>query len=265
MQNTNTRNALVALAIIVLACLGWYFFTHTSTPNLADTNATSTTEAASQNATTTSVGSGVTVFGSAATPKAPSLDRSIPASSLGLSAEARTQTTLNIQATVTKLKANPLSYSDWLYLGLYRQVLTDYVGAKEALEYAAAIAPNEITAFENLGALYAVNIKDYAKAEANFKKAIAINSRYVDSYQQLFDLYRYHYKQSTSAAVDILKQGITSNPNELSLYITLARYYRDSGQSASARVQYDAAIALAKTQGNASVAADLQAEKNAIQ
>ncbi len=196
-------------------------------------------------------------------PAAPSLDRAVPETP-SLSAEARVVLLAHLSKTIAKLRANALSYGDWIELGAARQVLGDYEGAAQAWSYAAALSPSTGVAYANLGYLYAHYLTDYAKAEANYLKGIANDPRAVNTYRNIFELYVYSYKQGTSAAEDILKKGIAKLPDALDLKILLARYYRDGGRTAEARTAYDAAIASATAQHNPSLAAELTAEATSI-
>ena len=143
-------------------------------------------------------------------------------------------------------------------------MLSDYEGASQAWGFAALLIPKNPTPFANLGYLYTVYLPDYPKAEANYRIAIANNPHDTNTINNFFELYKYHYKQGTSAAADVLKAGIAANPGALDLQVTLARYYRDNKQSAEAKTGYDTAIATAQTQGQTTLATQLQAEKAAL-
>lgn len=192
---------------------------------------------------------------------APSLTRPTPSTSPTLDASARAQLITNIEATISRLKTDPNSYSDWMLLGIERQTLGDYAGAAEAWSYVTKRAPNDATPYGNLANLYAVYLKDYARAEANYKTAISLSPSTANYYANLHEVYRYNLKDSTKA-VNILKQGIQNIPKEVSLYVTLARYYKDLGQKDAARAEFDAAISAAA--GNSTLIADLQAEKDSF-
>lgn len=198
---------------------------------------------------------------------APVLDREIPASTAtmnGAEQAYRTQTIGRLNKTVDALKKDQYSYQDWIYLGLYRQILGDYEGALQVWRYATFLAPSEEVAFLNLANLYATNLKDYAQAESYYQKALEINPADTGIYRNLADMYRYNYKQGTSAAEDILKKGIKSNPDALDLYVILARYFGDTGRVPESRAEYGEAIALAKKQNNLSAATELETEQAAL-
>jgi tetratricopeptide (TPR) repeat protein len=114
---------------------------------------------------------------------------------------------------VAQLKQDPSQLKLWLTLGSYRKMAGDYEGARDAWEYVAAAAPSSFVAFNNLGDLYMNFLKNYPKAELNYRKVIAVRPDYIDTYRNLYTLYHYLYKTNTTAAADILKEGLKNNPN----------------------------------------------------
>jgi len=146
-------------------------------------------------------------------PTAPSLTGAIkfsPSVSPDVQAALRTQE----NTLITQLKANPARLDLWLQLGVDRKIAGDYQGAAEAWNYVAAFKSNvQYIAYGNLGDLYMNFVKDYPKAEANYKAAIALNPQFIDYYRDLFTLYSSFYKTNTTAAADIVAQGLKANPN----------------------------------------------------
>ncbi len=142
----------------------------------------------------------------------------------------------------------------------------NYDGAIAVLNQATSVYPNDVVAFNNLADIY-MNFKpDYAKAELNYKKVIANDATQLNAYRNLLQLYTtadYHYANPTAAA-SIVAAGIKAVPTAYDLQLTLARYYRDAGRTADARVQYQAAINNANSQGLSKVAADIQTEMQAL-
>lgn len=264
MENISKQQFIIgvaAIAIIVFGIAAWYFLDFKGTTGGASPN-NGTTVDLSQGATTTDAYS-VELISSGEAVSAPSLDRAIPATSPNLDASVRAQLIANIQATIARLKVSPDSYNDWMLLGGQRQMAGDYEGAKEAWVYMTQRAPNEATPYGNLGNLYAVYLKDYARAETNYKAAISRSSNVMSYYVNLHEVYRYHLKDTTKA-VEILKQGIQNIPKEISLHVTLARYYKDLGRTSEAKTEYDAAITAAQAGGQASVATQLQEERDSL-
>ena len=194
----------------------------------------------------------------------PNLDRAIPATTPDLDAAAYTQLLKDISVAVDDLRKNPASYQDWINLGLDRQMLSDYAGAEEVWIYATKLAPQGEVAFANLGNLYEIYLKEYSQSETYYQKAIAINPADTNLYRSLFELYSAHYKQGTSAAEDILKEGIAKNPTALDLQVLLARLYRDTSRTTEAKAEYDVAIKTATAIGNTLAVSQLQTEKIAF-
>ena len=163
-----------------------------------------------------------------------------------------------------ELKSNPSLFSGWLALGIYRKQTGDYEGARQAWEYVGALQPENNVSFLNLGILYHSYLKDFPKAEQYFLTSLGKNPLFVQTYAELGDLYRYSYKTNTSAAVDVLKQGIEKTEN-VSLMIQLAKYYQEvKNDSVNARVYLSQALNAAKTSGNIALATALQAEIDAL-
>ncbi len=194
----------------------------------------------------------------------PPLERTIPENSPDLDTAARERTIADLNNTIEALKENPTSYQNWVYLGAYRQMLADYVGAAEAWEYAVLLNSSTEVAHTNLGYVYMTYLKSYEKAEANYLLALQLNSTNINTYRSLYELYTYHYKKDTSAAEDILKQGIKNNAEAVDLHTLLARFYHDAGRVAEAKEQYNVAINVARQVGNTSAEDALKKERDSF-
>jgi tetratricopeptide (TPR) repeat protein len=73
-------------------------------------------------------------------------------------------------------------------------------------------------AYADLADLYMNFIKDYPQAEIDLEAVIALKPDYIDAYRNLYSLYTvYGYKAGTSAAADILAQGLKANPGNQDL------------------------------------------------
>ena len=121
----------------------------------------------------------------------------------------------NEQPLITQLKAAPTRVDLWLTLGLYRKEAGDYAGAIAAWNYVAVAGPDTVNfiAYGDLGDLYMNFDTNYPKAEASYLAAIKLKPSYIDYYRDLFTLYRSFYKTNTTAAADIVAQGLKANPN----------------------------------------------------
>ena len=129
--------------------------------------------------------------------------------------EAKRIATAKIQDLSSQLKKDSDNLENWLVLGVYRKTIGDYEGAREVWEYAGAIRPQNSISFNNLGELYAYQLKDNIKAEENYKKAIENDPSAIYIYRNFFDFYRY-FAKDTAKARAILEQGIAANPSTTS-------------------------------------------------
>ncbi len=111
------------------------------------------------------------------------------------------------------LASSTTDFNAWVALGGVRKAAGDYRGAEEVWLYTANRWPTGSVAFNNLGDLYMNYLKDYPKAEENYKKVVMLDPQNINAYEALYALYRYSYKTDTSAAADILAQGLTANPH----------------------------------------------------
>lgn len=164
----------------------------------------------------------------------------------------------NISQTVAVLKEGS-DFNAWMNLSTYRIILEDYQGAEEILLFLAKRFSPSWQVRANLGNLYATYLVDLDKAAAQYEEAIALLPQSSALYRSLFEVYA---RQNNSAkAIATLKSGIQNEPKAIDLYILLARYFRDGGQTVEARTYYDLAIEHAAAAGNASLKADLEAER----
>jgi tetratricopeptide (TPR) repeat protein len=163
---------------------------------------------------------------------------------------------------VAQIAANETDAAAWINLGALRKINNDYRGAEAAWIYVTKLYPSNSTAYANLGDLYMNFLHDYTRAETNYLLATKYAPTDASLYQTLFTLYTStSYKPSATAAEDILKKGIAANPRAIDLEVVLARYYKSLGRIADAKVQYDAAIANAKSQGQTALAAQIHEEE----
>lgn len=212
--------AIVGIALVVIAGVAFVFFrshregpmsgTGTTTPISGDGVDIQTTGG---NATVTEVPVGP----AQSAPAIPSLDRPVTFSGSSLPPEAQTAVKAQIAEVVATLKKDPTKLDYWLQLGIDRKMAGDYEGAAEAWAYVHAVAPNDEISVADLADLYANFVKDYPKAETYYKKAIANDPRNIDNYRNLYTLYTYSYKTGTTAAHDILEQGLKANPGNQDL------------------------------------------------
>jgi tetratricopeptide (TPR) repeat protein len=142
-------------------------------------------------------------------------------------ASVSTATTTTSGATIT-VTSNKISTSTaslvqtfdpnyWLQLGLTRKEAGNYAGAAQAWQEVTKEEPQNYVAFYDLGDLYQNFEKNYPSAEKNYLTVVQLQPTYIDAYVSLYELYRNEYKVGTSAAADILAEGLKNNPNNAQL------------------------------------------------
>lgn len=151
-----------------------------------------------------------------------------------------------IEKLIDSLKSHPYDGNAWMELALNYHTGNDFKAAERVWLFVVDVTPTNVTALGNLGRLYHFEYKDFPKAEEYFKKAIAANAERKEAYFDLFDLYRYSYKKDTTAAVDIMKEGMGRFPDDINFPAGLGTYYRDLGQKAKARQYFEQALTMAR-------------------
>lgn len=162
----------------------------------------------------------------------------------------RTLLTTKIATAQENLREDSSSGSDWLELGVLYYTAGDFQAAREVWEFLTKVAPNDTTAFDNLGKLYHYDLKDYPQSEEYFRESLRINSGLLAPYLELHNLYRYSYKTDTTAAVDILKDAMAVFPEDLRLYFTLGAYYASTGNTEQARATFTEGLNKARDEGD---------------
>ncbi len=125
----------------------------------------------------------------------------------------------DMEEIIPILRKSPGDFDTWLELAIHYKIAGDYEGAADVWQYVVYAAPSvqRTVALSNLGDLYMNFIKDYPKAEGYYRQALAINPTVISYYRDLYTLYRYLYKIDTSAASDILTEGLAKNPGNADL------------------------------------------------
>lgn len=166
----------------------------------------------------------------------------------------RNKTRLN--TAISFIKTDPANIDYWLEIGLVKKIFDNYVGARDAWEYVKLISPNSSLAYFNLGNLYGLYLKDNQKAEENYLRAIDLDSQSPDMYLGLAEFYRDFYKEKYDQVDDVLLKGLAVAPKDLNLHLTLALYYKATGNSKEAIKYFEKFLQLPDISG---------AQKDAIQ
>lgn len=138
-------------------------------------------------------------------------------------------------ASIIKLtQESPKDETNWIDVGLVKKVFNNYVGARDAWEYAKLLNPKASMSYYNLGKLYSGYLGDNKKAEANFLAALDLNAGVSDVYLALAEFYRDFYKEKHDQVDDVLLEGLNVTPLDLNLTLQLAFYYKDIGDKENA-------------------------------
>ncbi len=210
----NKKNILAAAVLAIVAVLIGYYFYSDFKKSRAPRNAEN--EAVDVKATSTSeIISAESEDEKTILPPAPSLDRPIvyPAD---MPAQIKEDNQNKISQIIKNLKLNQGSFNDWIDLGLYRKLLEDHEGARQAWEYASLLRPQSSASFSNLGILYGYYLKDAPKAEKSFLQAIANDPKDINLYFQTYEFYRDVVKDAAKAR-GIIETGLKNNPDDKDL------------------------------------------------
>ncbi|HVZ75668.1 MAG TPA: hypothetical protein VG934_00090 [Candidatus Paceibacterota bacterium] len=137
--------------------------------------------------------------------------------SADLPIDARATLATNIASTTANLKLDPSNSRLWLQLAANYKVAGDYHAAESIWIYLTKVIPRNYVAFADLGDLYQNFLKDYPKAEQNYLAAISLKPDDIDLYYDLYLMYSSQYKTGTSAAADIVAEGLKNNPDNPTL------------------------------------------------
>jgi len=189
----------------------------------------------------------------------PSLDRRVNFPE-NFDENARALFNQNLEKVKTALRENPNDVSAWFDVAIYYRMVGDYDGAVEIWKYVSTKYPTEGVSLHNLGEHYFHTAKDYTLAEQYYLKSIAVAPHIGQNYLDLFDMYRYVYKQETTAASDILKQGAfkVSAVEGVGFLRMLGLYYQEQGDTANARIYFKQALAGAESQKDTKAAKQIQ-------
>ncbi|MGC9602283.1 MAG: tetratricopeptide repeat protein [Minisyncoccia bacterium] len=144
--------------------------------------------------------------------QAPNLDYTVAYSS-SLPSDAVSALKTQIATLASELKKDPSQSDNWLQLAIDYKIAGDYDAAAAVWIYLTKVAPTSYIAYGDLGDLYMNFQINYPKAEANYLQAIALDPHVIDYYRDLYTLYTSFYKTNTTAAADIVTQGLKANPN----------------------------------------------------
>lgn len=142
-----------------------------------------------------------------------------------LSTAQREKTYADLKNVGEQVSLFPDYFFGWIQVGLLKKIIGDFIGARDAWEYASTIRPQNSLSFANLGELYWHYLPDFPRSEKNFLISIKNKPDDTSVYMSLSDLYSYSYTAKKDQADDILLKGIAANPGDIDLMKWLAALY----------------------------------------
>ncbi|OHA15255.1 MAG: hypothetical protein A3H57_02530 [Candidatus Taylorbacteria bacterium RIFCSPLOWO2_02_FULL_43_11] len=127
--------------------------------------------------------------------------------------EAREVLKERLDEAVVTIRGDQSSYEGWFKLGVNRKAIEDYVGAKEAWEFASYLYSKDAVLYSNLGNLYGYYLKNTALAETNYLKAVDLEPYIANWYLRTADFYREVVGDSVKAKA-ILAKGLSMIPGD---------------------------------------------------
>lgn len=197
---------------------------------------------------------------------APDLSRPYAAPSR-LPESVRKESEAKYAAAVASLREDSSRWNAWMEVAVYRKGSDDFKGAEEVWLYVTERWPADPTAYANLADLYANHLTDYPRAESYYKQAISLKPDNIAAYLNLHDHYRLHYKMGTSAAPNILLEGLARFPKNVDLLYRLGLYYKGMGTAGSveqAKKYLTDALTAAMGAGDAARATSIQSEIDSL-
>lgn len=216
MQNKHALWLGIGIIVAILLAILFFFGPHSAlapTQNLS-TQTGSTTAPLNNGVSIGTTNGNVTVTAVPATSgiQMPNLNYVVVYSS-SLPSDAVSALKTQIATLTSELKKDPSDGDNWLQLAIDYKIAGDYDAAATVWIYLTKVTPTNYVAYGDLGDLYMNFDVNYPKAEVNYKAAIAINPNVIEYYRDLYTLYMSFYKTNTTAAADIIAQGLKANPN----------------------------------------------------
>ncbi len=122
----------------------------------------------------------------------------------------------------TLLTKNPGDFNGWMALGNFKKFFNNFIGARDAWEYAKIVNANQPLTYLNLGNLYGYYLRDHNRAETNFLAAIVIDS--LNSYGSLIATANYYRDFGfKDKALDLYRLALEADPASIPLKTEIQR------------------------------------------
>lgn len=115
------------------------------------------------------------------------------------------------------LRKDPHDFSAWVNMGTINKMAGNYPTAALYWEYTTQLYPGSTVPSDNLGSLYLDFIKDYAKAQMYFGRSLQADPKDITAYENLFALYTTYGYRGNMTAAQVVASGLKANPNNSEL------------------------------------------------
>ncbi|MDD4761429.1 MAG: tetratricopeptide repeat protein [Candidatus Pacebacteria bacterium] len=144
----------------------------------------------------------------------------------------------------SSLEKNPENVDEWIKVGMIKKFYNNYIGARDAWEYAKYLNDTNSSVYYNLGNLYGMYLKNNVEGEENFKRALELEKGETSFYINFADFYRNFYIEKKAEAEAVIQEGLKNMPNDGSLLVYAGGYYEELGDKEKALLYYKKALDL---------------------
>jgi tetratricopeptide (TPR) repeat protein len=132
----------------------------------------------------------------------------------------------------------------WIELGIIKKQFDNYLGTRDAWQYALMLNSKNPITYYNLGSLYGLYLNDPKKAEENFQQSLKLDPTFSQSYLALAEFYG-AYKEKSDLVDDVLLEGLRVLPGDHNLILHLAIHYKSVGDKENAIKYFEQFLKLA--------------------
>lgn len=155
----------------------------------------------------------------------------------------------DLTSIADRVEKGPQDYVDWLGVAYIKKLFNNYIGTRDAWEYAKVLNPDSPIAYFNLGELYGYEFKEPVKAEENYLSALRLNPYHLDYYIGLANFYE-DVPKDLKKAESVLLSALDKIPHtESNLFAQIGSFYRDQKDYAEAIEYFEKALNAATDPG----------------
>lgn len=170
----------------------------------------------------------------------------------------------NLVSIAARLEKNPRNYEEWLGVAYIKKLFSNYIGTRDAWEYAKVVSPDNPIAYFNLGELYGYELRDPVKAEENYKTALRLNPYHFDYYLGFSNFYTDVLKAPGKAEAVLLSAVDKIPHTEVYLFTEIGAFYRNQKDYAKAIEYFEKALVVAEAARDPAIKNAVETELNYI-